>query len=144
MITGRRIGGRQAAAPQFYRVLLAMSCLVIATAIGCHRATDDTPGITVREQISPQPPRVGPATVAIELADVAQKPIADANIMVEADMSHPGMSPVFGKANEIAPGTYSAPINFNMGGDWIVLLHIKLPDGRRIERQMDVRGVQPN
>jgi len=59
-------------------------------------------------------------------------------------MSHPGMSPVFAQANEIAPGNYSAPINFNMGGDWVVLLHIKLADGRKIERQVDVKGVQSN
>lgn len=64
--------------------------------------------------------------------------------MVEADMSHPGMSPVFAEAKEITPGSYSAPINFNMGGDWVVLLHVKLADGRKIESQMDVKGVQPN
>jgi hypothetical protein len=31
-----------------------------------------------------------------------------------------------------------------MAGDWVILLHITLPDGRRLERQFDVRGVQPN
>jgi hypothetical protein len=92
----------------------------------------------------PQPPRLGPATVSIELTDPLQEPVAHAAIMVEADMSHPGMSPVFADAKETAPGTYRAPITFNMGGDWVVLLHIKLADGRRIERQMDVRGVLPN
>ncbi len=59
-------------------------------------------------------------------------------------MSHPGMGPVFGKANETSPGSYRTQIDFNMGGDWIVLLHIKLADGRKIERQMDVRGVRSN
>ena len=29
----------------------------------------------------------------------------------------------------------------NMGGDWVVLSHISLPDGR-IERQIDVKGVE--
>ena len=134
-------GGRRAAAPcHFYAVLLA--CAALLAANGCHRATDTAPGIAVTQQIAPQPPRVGPATVTVQLSDPAHKPIPHANITVEADMSHPGMSPVFGHASETAPGAYRAQINFNMGGDWIVLLHIKLPDGRRIERQMDVRGVQ--
>ena len=31
-----------------------------------------------------------------------------------------------------------------MGGDWVVLLHIRLADGRKIERQMDVKGVESN
>jgi hypothetical protein len=29
-----------------------------------------------------------------------------------------------------------------MGGDWVVLLHITLADGRRIERQWNVKGVE--
>jgi len=98
----------------------------------------------VQEQLTPQPPRVGPATVVVQLANASQKPVAHATIMVEADMSHPGMAPVFGMASETVPGSYRTQIDFNMGGDWIVLLHIKLADGRKIERQMDVRGVQSN
>jgi hypothetical protein len=59
-------------------------------------------------------------------------------------MSHPGMSPVFATAAETAPGTYTAQIDFNMAGDWVVLSHILLPDGRKIERQIDVNGVESN
>jgi hypothetical protein len=109
----------------------------------CHRNADAAPGITVTEQIAPQPARVGPATVSVDIVDPSQKPVDRAAIMVEADMSHPGMSPRFAEAKEVAPGNYRAPIEFSMAGDWVVLLHIKLADGRKIERQMDVRGVQP-
>jgi formyltetrahydrofolate synthetase len=118
-----------------------MGTLAIAA---CHRRDDSATGISVQEQIMPQPPRVGPATVVVQLADASQKPVAHATIMVEADMSHPGMGPVFGVASETDPGNYKTKIDFNMGGDWIVLLHIKLADGRKIERQMDVRGVRSN
>ena len=112
--------------------------------IACQRGTDAAPKIAVKAQITPQPARVGPTTVSIELADPSQKPVSRAAIMVEADMSHPGMSPVFAEAQETAPGSYQAPVDFSMGGDWVVLLHIKLADGRKIERQMDVKGVQTN
>lgn len=57
-------------------------------------------------------------------------------------MSHPGMSPVFADAKETEPGKYQAQINFTMGGDWVVLLHIQLPDGGRVERQINVPNVQ--
>ncbi len=87
---------------------------------------------------------MGPATVVVQLADAAANPVAHATIMVEADMSHPGMGPVFGTTSETAPGSYRTQIDFNMGGDWVVLLHIKLADGRKIERQIDVRGVRSN
>jgi hypothetical protein len=111
---------------------------------GCRRLANSEPEIAVREQIAPQPVRMGPATVTIEMTDAAAKPVSRATINVEMDMSHPGMSPLFEEAKETAPGSYQARIDFNMGGDWVVLLHIKLPDGRKIERRMDVRGVQSN
>jgi len=138
------IGGRRVAAPQFCRALLALSCMGTLAVAACHRRVDPAARISVQEQITPQPPRVGPATVVVQLADAAANPVPHAKIMVEADMSHPGMAPVFGTASETVPGSYRTQIDFNMGGDWIVLLHIKLADGRKIERQMDVRGVQSN
>jgi formyltetrahydrofolate synthetase len=144
LIRRRNIGGRRLAAPQFYgaiHVALALACLGL---VACRRSDDDVPGIIVQQQITPQPAGVGPATVTVEITDATHNPIAHAAIMVEADMSHPGMSPVFAQAKEMAPGTYSAPINFNMAGDWVLMMHIKLADGRKIERQVDVKGVRSN
>lgn len=135
-------GGRRAAAPGLCGAILALACLVVTTA--CRSAEDAVPGIVVKQEITPQPARVGPANVSIKMSDPSQKPVSHAVIMVEADMSHPGMNPVFASARETAPGSYSAPIEFKMGGDWVLLLHIKLADGRRIERQMDVKGVLSN
>jgi hypothetical protein len=59
-------------------------------------------------------------------------------------MSHPGMSPVFGAAKEVAPGQYQAQVTFGMAGDWVILLHAMLPDGKKLERQFEVRDVRPN
>ena len=98
----------------------------------------------MHEQLSPAPPRVGAAAITLQIADATQKPVSHATIEVEADMSHPGMAPVFGEVEETAPGSYLAHLNFTMAGDWVVLLRIKLPDGRKIVRQVDVRGVEPN
>jgi hypothetical protein len=78
------------------------------------------------------------------MADSNSVPILHAAIKVEGDMSHPGMAPIFGKAEETAPGSYQAHLDFNMGGDWVILLHITLANGRKLERQFDVRGVQSN
>jgi len=94
--------------------------------------------------ISPQPVRVGQATIAIQLADASAKPVTHAKISVEGDMSHPGMSPIFATATETSPGMYTAQLDFNMGGDWVVLSHIALADGRKLERRIDVSGVESN
>lgn len=137
-------GGRRAAAPRLLRAFFAVAALLSVAAAGCRSRSDSSPDISVQEQVTPQPPQVGAASVAVQLADASQRPVTHAAIMVEADMSHPGMSPSFAQATESAPGSYRANVNFNMGGDWVLLLHIKLADGRKIERQLDVRGVRSN
>ena len=30
---------------------------------------------------------------------------------------------------ELDPGCYQAQVQFNMAGDWVILLHVTLPDG---------------
>jgi hypothetical protein len=54
------------------------------------------------------------------------------------------MSPGFAEAKEAELGRYQAHLEFPMAGDWVILLHITLPDGKKLERQIDVRGVRPN
>jgi hypothetical protein len=102
------------------------------------------PGISVQTELTPVPLKVGPAKVEITLAGGTAQPITHADIKVEADMTHPGMSPVFGQATELAPGRYEAPIIFSMGGDWVIVLHIKTREGKTFNHQVDVPGVQSN
>jgi hypothetical protein len=92
----------------------------------------------------PQPVRAQTETISFRLTNESRQPVADARVQVEGDMNHPGMEPVFTDALETAPGDYRAKLNFSMGGDWVVLFHITLSDGRKVERQMDVKGVESN
>jgi hypothetical protein len=124
-----------------FRGVVALACVALLPIAGCRQPGEVRPDILVHTTIAPQPVRVGEATVTVELADAQQKPVAGAQIQLEGDMAHPGMAPNFSDAQETAPGTYSARVNFNMPGDWVVLLHIRLADGSRVERQIDVRGV---
>lgn len=57
-------------------------------------------------------------------------------------MTHPGMAPVFSDAQETRPGDYEARIDFTMGGDWVLLLHVTLADGSKFDKQVDVKGVE--
>jgi hypothetical protein len=52
------------------------------------------------------------------------------------------MRPVFGEATEVGPGRYEALVEFTMGGDWIILIHITLSDGRKLQRQFEIKAVQ--
>ncbi len=136
--------GRRLAASLFLGSVFVFATSIALAAAGCRRPATSQNDILIREEITPQPLRVGEVTVAVRLADRAANPVTDATIMVEADMTHPGMSPVFATAKETAPGRYESKMNFNMGGDWVVLLHIRLGNGMKIERQMDVKDVRPN
>jgi len=57
-------------------------------------------------------------------------------------MSHPGMRPEFGEALEVAAGRYRGRLAFTMAGDWVVLVHVTLRGGQKLERQLDVNGVR--
>ncbi|MET0622316.1 MAG: FixH family protein [Pyrinomonadaceae bacterium] len=109
---------------------------------GCQRRVETRGDITVEHEIEPRPPRVGPARVTLRVADASGRPLGGARVRLEANMSHAGMRPVFADASELEPGRYQTELEFTMAGDWVVLVRLDLPDGRKIERQFDVKGVQ--
>jgi hypothetical protein len=130
--------------PKEYRGLLLCACAVTLFVTGCSPPADSTSAVTIEHEISPTPARIGPVVVTLRLADRAAKPITGARIALEADMSHAGMSPVFGEAEEIEPGRYQAHLTFEMAGDWTILLHVVLPRGQKLEHRINVSGVRPN
>lgn len=81
-------------------------------------------------------------TVSVKLSDVGKKPVSGAQLLLEADMSHAGMSPVFDEARETRPGQYDGHLRLGMPGDWVVLVHVKLPGGQTLEQQFNVDGVR--
>jgi hypothetical protein len=68
---------------------------------------------------------------------VPRPPFLGAQVSIEADMSHPGMKPVFAEASAQG-GEYHSKLNFDMPGDWTLLIHAKLPDGETAEDQVPV------
>jgi hypothetical protein len=100
--------------------------------------------VAIEYEIRPRPLRAGPAILTVRLRDSAGNPVAGARVSLEANMSHPGMAPVFGEAREGAPGQYQGRMEFAMAGDWVVLIHVTLPDGRKIDREESVPGVAAN
>jgi hypothetical protein len=126
------------------RALAVLGLIAALSAVGCRRAkpADALAGVQLGCQVNPQPPRVGPATVAVELTGADGKPVTGATLRVEGNMNHAGMKPVFGDAREVRPGRYEAHLEFSMGGDWFLLLNVTLPDGRSATRKVDVPGVK--
>jgi hypothetical protein len=109
---------------------------------GCHQVTLQSDDLVIESEILPRPLQAGPMILNLKARDAASRPVTGARIELEGDMSHPGMAPVFGNATEGAEGHYSGRLDLPMGGDWVILMHVTLAGGRKIERQIDVKGVR--
>jgi hypothetical protein len=123
---------------------LAVSTLAATLIVtGCRKPAAPLADVTLAHRIVPDSPKVGPAQITLTLRDAAGQPISGAAIRLEGNMSHPGMVPVFAEAWEEGVGSYRADLEFTMAGDWFLLVEAALPDGRKLERQVDVLGVKP-
>ncbi len=116
----------------FLRAFVALIPLLALTLAGCRgdsRADAHLP-VGVRVAFAPTPPITGPNRLVITLTHPDGTPVAGAALRVEGTMNHAGMVPVFADAEEEGEGRYIVPeFDFTMGGDWILLLHLTLPDG---------------
>lgn len=128
----------------FRRPLPALAGLLVLVASGCPGSGpgDAAGDVKVELAFAPHPPKVGPAEAAVTLADPGGQPVRGAAVKLEGNMNHAGMEPVFADAKEGEPGRYKADLVFTMGGDWFVLVTATLPDGRKLNRKVDVPGVK--
>ena len=110
--------------------------------LGCHRQAASSPPVLMAYQVAPQPARVGSTEINLVLRDANSRPLTGVHVNLEADMSHPGMAPVFGESTEMGGGRYQGRIDFTTPGDWVVLVDMTLPSGQKIERQIEVKGVE--
>ena len=124
--------------------LVGIACAVLLLSSGCRKPVEKLAAVAIEYEIGPQPVRVGSVVLFVKLRDAAGAPVPGARVSLEADMSHPGMAAVIGEAREVAPGTYQGSLDFAMAGDWVVLIHVTLPDGQTLEREVSVSGVTAN
>ena len=84
---------------------------------------------------------MGQTTINLRVTNVSGAPVRDARIKLDANMSHAGMAPVFADATEVEKGNYRATLELSMAGDWIVVAHVILADGRKLDQQFEINGV---
>ena len=92
--------------------------------------------------LDPSPPVVGDNHLSLTLADATGAPLKGAEVKVEGNMNHAGMTPSFADLKEVEPGKYAGTLKFTMGGDWFLLVSAKTSDGKAVERKFDVPGVK--
>jgi hypothetical protein len=123
------------------RTWIWLGLLAIVALAGCRGSGGALEDVDVTLVVTPDPPRIGPANVVIKLIDAEGQPVTGADMSLEGNMNHAGMVPVLAQAREVSPGRYQAELEFTMGGDWLILVQATLPDGRSLEHQVDVPGV---
>jgi hypothetical protein len=102
----------------------------------------DEGGVHLDIAVAPTPPVAGPARIVFALHTAEGAPIEGAELQVEGTMSHAGMLPVLERAEDVGEGNYLVPsFEFTMGGDWILIIRIELPDGREVMRREELRVV---
>lgn len=75
-------------------------------------------------------------TLELELSR-AGVPVTEAQIEVQGTMSHAGMEPLWVVAEAEGEGRYLASLPWTMGGEWLLTVHVTLPDGTTLERRLE-------
>jgi len=106
---------------------------------GCGRVQPADPaapdGYVVTLAVDPAPPVMGEGAVIVTLHDAAGQPVDNAQLALEANMSHAGMTPVMANSASGKDGVYRVPLTWTMAGDWYVDVRFTLPDGQKITRR---------
>ena len=121
--------------------LLGVTLLLLIT--GCGRVQQAEPAAqdsyVVTLTAEPAPPAVGDGTVIVTLRDSAGQPVDNAQLAIEANMSHAGMAPVLADSAAGKDGVYRVPLSWTMAGDWYVDVKFTLPDGQKVTRRFPVQ-----
>ena len=114
-------------------VFRALTWCVVAVTAGCGR---DSAGAAIAWSIQPSALIAGStAQVAFTITTRDGAPASGAQLRLEGHMSHPGMTPVVADPIERDRGTYEAPLQFTMPGEWVLVVSGTLADGTRITKE---------
>lgn len=128
---------------RFLRLLTLISILILLNP-ACTRQSsigDQAIDLNVQLTFEPDPPVVGEGVIRIRVTDSRGQAIDGLSIQVKGDMTHAGMTPVFGISTPEGDGSYSVPFEWTMAGDWVLQLIAELQDGTVLNRSFEVRVV---
>jgi len=103
----------------------------------CREAEGIVDNLRVQWVLTPSAPAVnGASALEIVLHDAEGALVLDADLDLEAHMTHPGMAPVIVPFIVAGEGRYLADVAFTMSGDWVVFVSGRLHDGRVVRQRV--------
>jgi hypothetical protein len=135
----RRDDGLTSSFSRLGALLPVIVVLVGASALACRRAPNASPSGDFSWTLAPDPPKVGPAVLALTLRDAEARPVTGARWRIEGHMAHPGMQPVVAQVTEKAEGRYEARFSFTMAGDWVLVTRVEWAPEQVLERSLALR-----
>ena len=117
-------------------LLIVLAVMVVAVvALGWKTMSIPTPGSSAGAEAgislstNPNPLRLGQATFMIDVKDKNGKPVDNATVSFDLNMTAMNMGTQQGTATSQGNGQYSAVGNMSMRGPWRVRTTVKMPDG---------------
>jgi Cu(I)/Ag(I) efflux system membrane fusion protein len=122
--------------------------LVLAAACGAPEPTlrIDAGPFTIAAAFSPDPPKTGRNTIALEVRDADGKPVSGATIEAVAVMPPMGAMAEMrstGETTERGDGRYDVALELTANGSWPLTLAIHAPDGREAHVELDYATSAP-
>lgn len=110
-----------------YPTVLLLLALLLAA---CNGSSQSTIANNFNVQLSAAPEGRSGSHLTVKLTDKENKPVTDAKVGLEGDMTHAGMAPVIADpvaddADGTLDGVYQIPFAFSMAGDWLVTVVIE-------------------
>src|SRR3989344_7832280 len=93
---------------------------------------------TVTLTTDPNPLRTGPATFIIDVKNKDGKPVDDATVFFDLNMTAMNMGAQQGNATSQGNGRYAASGQMSMRGPWKVTTKITMPDGSVVNKDFTV------
>lgn len=127
-----------------YILLFSMGMLLLVGS-GCARASRQTSPELIQINLTtvPYPPILGKSRLVIQISDHEGTAVNDARLDIKGDMTHAGMVPILAQSEEGGEdGFYNIPIEWTMGGDWVINVKALLPDGQTASEQFELRVTQ--
>ncbi len=126
-------------------LLIILAIMVGAIAIlgwkvlsASNSSADSSNGGAISLSTDPNPLRLGQATFMIDVKDKSGKPVDNATVSFDINMTAMNMGTQQGNATSQGNGRYSAVGNMSMRGPWRVRTKVTMPDGSVVNKDFTV------